>query len=168
MVEAPFAGMYFTPEGNILFFNGPNGAAGTAASNGTNSLVLHNSGQVGVGTSATVTGYSDLSFKFFVEGGIRARKLKVDINNWADYVFEPTYKLPSLQEVELFIKQYRHLPGIPSAREVEKEGLDIGGSQVLLLQKIEELTLYMIEQQKEIRKMRETIHELETKIHKLK
>jgi hypothetical protein len=69
---------------------------------------------------------------------------------WLDYVFEPTFKLHSLKKVENFIKANKHLPDVPSTADVTKNGLDLAETQALLLQKIEELTLYVIRQQKEI------------------
>ena len=126
---------------------GSTGNAVTGNSNltfdGTKLLV---NGNVGIGTINT----NDVSYKLFVETGIRTRKVKVDQATWADYVFEPSYKLPSLEEVESFIKQHKHLPDVPSARDVQKEGLNLGDNQALLLKKIEELTLYAIDQNKKL------------------
>lgn len=84
-----------------------------------------------------------------MKGDIWAQRVKVIQSGWADFVFYPDYELPSLQEVERFIRINRHLPQIPSAQQVEKEGLDIGEMNKKLLQKIEELTLYIIEMKKE-------------------
>ena len=82
---------------------------------------------------------------------IGARKIKVtQVTPWADYVFNDDYKLQSLPDLELFIKSNKHLPEVPSAEQVEKEGIDLGDNQALLLKKIEELTLYMIEMKKEL------------------
>jgi hypothetical protein len=89
--------------------------------------------------------------KLEVKGKIRAQEIKVEANsgtNWPDYVFEKDYKLPSLSDVEKYIKEKSHLPEVPSAKEVEKDGLALGANQAVLLKKIEELTLYMIEQDK--------------------
>jgi hypothetical protein len=76
-----------------------------------------------------------------------AKKIKVS-TSWADYVFAPGYNLRSLTSVERFINKYKHLPDVPSAQEVEKNDLDLGATQALLLKKVEELTLYMIQQDK--------------------
>jgi hypothetical protein len=102
------------------------------------------SGNVGIGTT------SPGSYKLAVEGTIGARRVKVTQAAWADYVFDSTYQLASLQEVEQFIQQNKHLPDVPSAAEVKKEGLDLGDNQAVLLKKIEELTLYIIEQNKQL------------------
>lgn len=101
--------------------------------------------------------------KLAVDGFIYSRKVKVTNTGWADYVFAPSYKLPSLSEVEAFIKKNQHLPDIPSAAEVAKNGLDLGDNQVALLKKIEELTLYLIEIKKENEQMRKEIKALQKK-----
>ena len=69
---------------------------------------------------------------------------------WADYVFDETYKLRSIDDVAAHIQQHKHLPGIPSAKEVEANGLKVGEMQAKMMEKIEELTLYVIELKKEI------------------
>jgi hypothetical protein len=83
---------------------------------------------------------------------------------WPDYVFSKQYQLPSLTEVENFINQNSHLPGIPSAAEVEKKGIDVGSNQAAQLKKIEELTLYIIQQDKELKSLKQEIEELKTLI----
>jgi hypothetical protein len=94
---------------------------------------------------------SSLDYQLYVEKGIRTEKVKVDAKgNWPDFVFEDNYTLPSLTEIEQFITTNKHLPNVPSAAEVEKEGVDLGEMDKILLQKIEELTLYTIEQQKQL------------------
>ena len=96
-----------------------------------------------------------------VNGRISAQKMLItQTGRWPDYVFSKQYKLPSLSEVESFINQNSHLPGIPSAAEVEKKGIDVGNNQAVLLKKIEELTLYVIEQNKKLQQQSEEITEL--------
>lgn len=85
-----------------------------------------------------------------VNGNIKARRIKVTTTEWADYVFAPSYKLKPLKEVEAYIFNNHHLPEVPSANEITKNGLDLGESQATLLKKIEELTLYIIEQNKQL------------------
>jgi hypothetical protein len=96
------------------------------------------------------------NYALYVKTGILTEKLKVGIagtGNWSDFVFEKNYKLPKLSEVEKFVKEQKHLPSIPSATEVVKDGLDVSEISSKLLQKIEELTLYVIEQDKRLRKI---------------
>lgn len=104
-----------------------------------------------VGIKTTNPGDFDLA----VNGKIRSREIKVDNGNWADFVFERGYQLPSLQKVENHIKAKGHLPGIPSAAEVKKNGVELSDMNAKLLQKIEELTLYIIQQQKEIENLKQ-------------
>ena len=108
-------------------------------------------GNVAIGTDSFGTG-TDL-FKLSVNGRIRAESVKV-YTDWADFVFEDDYKLPTLQEVEAYIKKNGHLENIPSAAQVAENGIDIGEMNKLLLQKVEELTLYMIGLQKEVETLR--------------
>jgi ELWxxDGT repeat protein len=106
------------------------------------------SGVVRIGNVNTPIGY-----KLYVEKGILTERVKVAIASsaaWADYVFEKDYKLKTLPEIEAYVKEYKHLPSITSAKQLEKEGLDLGEMQSLQMAKIEELTLYMIEMKKEI------------------
>ncbi|SFO33436.1 hypothetical protein SAMN05428949_4988 [Chitinophaga sp. YR627] len=100
-------------------------------------------------------------YKLSVAGTIGARKVKVTSEAWADFVFQPEYKLPTLSEVESYIKMHQHLPEIPSAAEVEKDGIDVGEMNKKLLQKIEEMTLYLIEMKKEIGALKEKNEALE-------
>ncbi len=97
--------------------------------------------------------------KLAVEGIIFAREMKVTQGViWPDYVFKKSYKLPSLKETERYIKQNGHLPEIPAASEIEKNGLSIAEMLTLQMKKIEELTLYVIEQQKKIEKLESELY----------
>ncbi|MCK7560238.1 hypothetical protein MKQ70_37150 [Chitinophaga sedimenti] len=111
-------------------------------------------GSLGIGTFKT-NGH-----KLAVEGTIGARKIKVDQQTWADYVFADDYKLPSIPEIERFIREHKHLPEIPSAEEVAENGLDVGEMNKKLLQKVEELTLYLIEQNKRMDAMEGELKDL--------
>jgi hypothetical protein len=105
-------------------------------------ILTPNGGNVGIGTQSP-------DQKLTVKGKIHAEEVIVDLNvPVADYVFKPTYKLMPLHEVEQFVKTNSHLPEIPSANEISKNGLSMGEMQNKLLQKVEELTLYAIEQNK--------------------
>lgn len=86
-----------------------------------------------------------------LNGKLEAKEIKVTTTPTADFVFEEDYKIPSLETVEVFIKLYKHLPEIASAEEMEKNGVNIGEFQIKLLQKIEELTLYTIRQEKKLK-----------------
>jgi hypothetical protein len=108
------------------------------------------------------------NYKLSVEGKIRARKVRVDQDTWADYVFDNNYSLRPLKEVEQYIQQEKHLPDVPTAEEVKKEGLDLGGNQAILLKKIEELTLYVIEQNKRIDEQQKLLQQQQQEIKELK
>jgi hypothetical protein len=106
---------------------------------------IQTNGTVGIGTTLSPTGY-----RLAVGGKIIAEELKVQLQTapWPDYVFTPDYKLPTLAEVEKHIAENGHLAEIPSAGQVKANGFEVGEMNRLLLQKVEELTLYMIEQNK--------------------
>jgi hypothetical protein len=117
-----------------------------------------------VGTGVSIP--SGSSYKMAVGGGIITEKIRVATNGspfWADYVFEPNFKLRTLSEVAQYIKLNKHLPDIPSTAEVTKNGIDLAETQALLLQKVEELTLYVIEQDKQIQKLEKKVRTLSPK-----
>jgi hypothetical protein len=118
-------------------------------SNANNGIRISPQGNVGIGTS------NSGSFKLAVEGRIAAREIQVTLQSpFPDYVFDSKYKLRSLYNLESYINQNKHLPGIPSAVEVEKKGgIELGQMNTKLLEKIEELTLYVIELNKKIEKL---------------
>ncbi|MDW7694041.1 hypothetical protein R9C00_04750 [Flammeovirgaceae bacterium SG7u.111] len=121
---------------------------------GNKNLLNLKDGKVGIGTIETGT------HKLAVEGSIGARKVKVEATGWSDFVFEEDYALPTLSEVESYIQANNHLQDIPSAKEVEENGIDLGEMDAKLLQKIEELMLYTIEQEKKIKKLEKEIIKL--------
>lgn len=123
-----------------------------STSDGSEKMRLDQFGNLGIGT--TNTG----NYRLTVEGTTATRRLKVtQLATWADFVFQPDYKLPTLQEVENYISVNKHLSGIPSTEQVEKDGIDVGEMNKLLLQKVEELTLYLIEQDKRIKMLEQGI-----------
>jgi hypothetical protein len=106
-------------------------------------------GDFGAGTPMSIPA----GYRLVVQDGIITEKVKVAIRNltdWADYVFEPTYSLMPLSEVEKFVKENKHLPNVPSADEMVEKGVEVGKTSKMFMEKIEELTLYMIEMKKEI------------------
>lgn len=89
------------------------------------------------------------------DGLLHARRIKVDTDTWSDFVFEPTYKLMSLSEINQYISEHKHLPNVPSESEVKENGVDLLEMNKILLQKVEELTLHMIQLNKEIEELTE-------------
>nr|WP_157247332.1 hypothetical protein [Pedobacter panaciterrae] len=126
-----------------------------------NSITIDNRGNAGIGTMDTK------GYKLAVNGKIRAQEIKVETANWPDYVFAEDYQLPSLQETEEHINAKGHLPGIPSAEEVKANGFDLGEMNAKLLEKIEELTLHLIEKDKNEKKQQAQINELQELMTKL-
>jgi hypothetical protein len=121
-------------------------------------FTIQDNGNVGIGTTTP-------SHLLSVNGSIRAKEVIVDLcSELGDFVFHPTYTLMPLPEVEQYVKTNSHLPQMPSASEVSKNGLNMGEMQNKLLQKVEELTLYIIELQKTNEKQNAKINELEKKI----
>ncbi|WP_405207449.1 hypothetical protein [Aquimarina sp. LLG6339-5] len=116
-------------------------------------------GNVGIGTYTP-------DAKLAVNGNIHTREVKVDLTGWPDYVFEDEYNLPTLQQVEDHIIEKGHLINIPSAAEVEKNGIQLGEMNAKLLEKIEELTLYTIKQEKKLKNQENRNAKLETAIQK--
>lgn len=116
-------------------------------------------GKIGIGTTPGDTEDDEL----IVKGGIKAVEITVeDITNFPDFVFEEAYELMSLEQTEKFILENGHLPEIPPAPTVEKEGLKLKEMNLLLLQKIEEMTLHQIQLNKELIELKEQIEQLKT------
>ena len=135
--------------------NGDNFRLGTVSSNETGKFIVRTNGadriyvdaggNVSIGTSAVASG-----FKLSINGKAICEELKVQLSgNWPDYVFKKDYNLMTLPQLEQFIKANEHLPNIPKASEVEKSGIEVGDMQKRMMEKIEELTLYIIDLQKQ-------------------
>ena len=134
-----------------------------AVGGGSETMFLNAIGNVGIGTSDTK------GFKLGVKGKIAAEEVKVALHStWSDFVFYDDYKLPTLKEVENHIKEKGHLKDIPSAEEVKENGVFLGEMDSKLLQKIEELTLYTIAQEKKINEQNSKLIKQEQEIVKLK
>jgi len=117
-------------------------------------------GNLGIGTTYP-------SAKLAVNGNIHAKEVKVDLTGWPDYVFHSEYTLPTLEEVEKHIAEKGHLINMPSAKEVEENGVALGQMNKLLLEKIEELTLYILQQQKKLEGQTTKNQMLENRLRKL-
>jgi len=150
------------------YYSSTTGTADGAASM-TFGLAIDSSGRLGIGTPLPtaplhVTGnvvfgsgsiVPAAGYKVSVDGKVICEELRVQLNAaWPDYVFAKNYRLKSLSELENFILQNNHLPNVPSAKEVEKNGFDVGDMNKRLLEKVEELTLYVIQLKKEIDAMK--------------
>ncbi len=114
----------------------------------TAKMIIKNNGYIGIGTT-------DPDAKLAVNGTVHAKEVKVDLNGWPDFVFKKNYPLPTLAAVETHIKENGHLKDIPSEAEVKENGINLGEMDAKLLQKIEELTLYTIEQDKTLKEQKQ-------------
>lgn len=129
---------------------------------GLERLRITSGGNLGIGTADTK------GYRLAVNGDAIFTKIKVkQSGSWPDYVFHNNYPLPPLAEIEKYIQQHNHLPDVPSAIEVEKNGLDLGDNQAVLLRKIEEITLYLIEQNKEMEKQEKKLQKQEKIIEQM-
>jgi trimeric autotransporter adhesin len=151
--------------GNVILVNdgvttgGSNTGAGWAITDGR--LQNSNNGKVVIGTG--INSFPG-DFQLYVRGGILTERVRVAVANsdrWADYVFENGYQLMSLHNVEKHINYYHHLPNVPSAEQMVKSGMDVMETSAKLLEKIEELTLYMIKANKQIETLEAKVNNLE-------
>jgi hypothetical protein len=160
------AGTIFSNTGHAYQFT--HIASTTAASDRFDLQIYNPAGASVAATAFSVNGAGNIGmgvtpradYKLAVAGTIAARKVKVTQETWADYVFCAGYKLPGIDETEAFIHANKHLPGIPSEKEVVKDGIDVGEMNKLLLQKIEEQMLYIIEMNKEVKELKREVKEL--------
>ena len=150
--------IYAVSEDGGLGFNRAVGLAFHTSGFDTNSaerLRITSTGNVGIGTIDTK------GYKLAVAGNVIGESMTVKLQStWPDYVFKKNYNLPSLQDVQAYIDKNNHLPEIPSQREIAMNGLNLGEMNKLLLKKVEELTLYLIETQKLAEKQQLEINKL--------
>lgn len=123
------------------------------AGNYSQRMIITSEGNVGIGTGAPTN-------ELEVNGTIRAKEILVEATSWPDYVFTKDYNLMPLDKIDEYVKTYGHLPGMPSQKVVLEKGVDIGKTTVSLLEKVEELTLHVIELKKENDRLKEKVENL--------
>ena len=142
--------------GQIAIKNSPNAPC----------MYFRSTGKTGEGLWAKVlidSGNQNLNGDLTLDGKLKCSEVEVTIDAGADHVFEPDYSLRSLEDLDSFIQENQHLPEVASEKEMQEEGLNMNEFQITLLKKIEELTLYVIEQNKEIKDLREEVRILKSK-----
>ncbi|RYY68859.1 MAG: hypothetical protein EOO13_11145 [Chitinophagaceae bacterium] len=128
--------------GNTVSLGTPGNMPIAMYTNSANRFFISGNGNIGIGTD-------NPTYKLSVNGNVRSKEVVVEAG-WADYVFDKNYELRPLDNVEKFIQENNHLPGIPSAKEIQQHGLHVGELQTKMMEKIEELTLYIIQLKKEM------------------
>jgi len=128
--------------------------------NGINRFIINPAGNIGIGMNYPTE-------RLTVNGKIKASEIRVDGAGAPDYVFEPGYKAETLEALESYIKTNKHLPDVPSAKEFERDGIAVGEMNKLLLKKIEELTLHLIEKDKELKTQVKINKDFESRLLKL-
>ncbi len=129
--------------------------------NNTENIFITPSGNLGIGKK-------NPKDKLEVNGQIHAKSVKVDLKEWADYVFNDDYDLIRLREIENYINTHGHLPEVPSTSQVQNEGIDLGQMNILLLKKIEELTLHLIEKEHQVQGLQNQMNILQSQITEIK
>lgn len=119
-------------------------------------LTLENNGRF------TISNGTEKIFQLESDGLLRGRRIKLDTDTWADYVFDANYNLMPLHELRTFIQTENHLPNVPSQEEVVENGVDLGQMNVILLEKVEELTLYLLEQNEKLEALTEEVNALKS------
>lgn len=133
----------------------------SASGSTSGKLVINpDGGNVGIGITTP-------DAKLAVNGTIHTKEVKVDLTGWPDYIFKPQYELPPLSAVQSYIDQHQHLPELPSEQEVIKNGINLGEMNKLLVKKIEELTLYLIQKDKQLNDQTRQIQSQEERLKAL-
>jgi hypothetical protein len=140
--------------------SGVHGGPISLGTGNSEALRIRTDGNVGIGTT-------NPHHKLAVNGTIKAKEVIVETTGWSDYVFADDYRLAPLSEVEAHIKANKHLPGIPSAVQVAEKGVNLGDAQAALLAKVEELTLHLIAQQKQMESQQQTLASLQKENQRL-
>jgi hypothetical protein len=170
---------YNATAGRLQYFYSSTSGVADAAVSSVFAVAIDSNGRFGVGTSTpsaplhvtgnVVFGSSSITpavgYKLSIDGKVICEELRVQTSSaWPDYVFSKDYALLPLEELERSIKTNKHLPNIPPAEEVEKNGFDVGDMNKKLLEKVEELTLYLIELKKENKALTQRVNALETNV----
>lgn len=125
-------------------------------------LVTDKDGNMGINTAPNA------SYKLAINGsGIATAFYVKALANWPDYVFDPAYSLPKLADIRSFIDRYHHLPGVPVAAEIQQTGIDLGGTTTLLTRKVEELTLYLIDKDRQLEAQKTVAEQQQKKLDDL-
>ncbi len=148
------ANLSYIQNTGLAFYTNPSGLESGTTDLKERMRILPN-GNIGIGTTNPTE-------MLEVAGTIRAREVKIEINAGADYVFEKDYELLPLSQVKGFIKDNKHLPDIPSEKEMQENGLNVNEFQINLLKKVEELTLYIIQQDDKINKLEKELVKLKS------
>ncbi len=148
------AGTAYSNQTDLVFYTNSYSNQSNSVSAPTERMrVQGTSGNVGIGTI-------DPQYPLAVNGVIQAKEVLVN-TGWSDYVFDPSYRLAPLTEIDAYVQQHHHLPDMPSSDEVAAKGIGVGAIESKLLAKIEELTLHMIQAEKENRELKERLNNLE-------
>jgi hypothetical protein len=155
--------LYWRTADNVIEMNTGTGSGRQMSfvTNGIEGIRVNAAGNVGLGTTVP-------DEKLTVNGKIHAREVRVDLNiPGPDYVFEPDYKLASLDELKAYVDKNHHLPEIPSAAQMEKDGINLSDMNMKLLKKVEELTLYLLEKQKQLKAQQDQLQAQDERLKKL-
>jgi hypothetical protein len=154
------SGFYFSCQAQQVFTNADGSVTLLKNQDNTSNVFITPSGNVGIGKNNPTD-------KLEVNGQIHAKSVKVNLKEWADYVFEDGYDLTRLREIEKYINTYGHLPEVPTTEEVQQNGIELGQMNTLLLKKIEELTLHLIEKDHQVEKLQKQYNDLQLQITRI-